>query len=233
MKFKVLSFVLMLCATSLKGVVFTGLTEKNISKNNFLCPTQAYDCSQATIEGAAGYNLSGGKTLQFFNNQVYWARQKALREQYLSKVERYKTSEAVHISGLQTLQQKMMSDGWGAMGGYCIIITTDPMTAYVAQPNQVPASGQVKLVVQLWYSGDLLLQLWSQDVAILSANKSFSVQVSSDADPLTGVEVAAINSSTPLKTSFLSGLGFVEFNRKSSLYSIATQSPRTVKIIPA
>lgn len=230
----------------LKGIVFTGLTETNINKNNFLCPdvenpsggqtnpSESYDCSQSTIDGASGFNLSGGKTLQFFNNQVYWDRQKALREQYLSKVDRYKNSEDIDIKNLQTLQEKMKSDGWGAMGGYCIIITTDPMTTYVAQPTKQPASGQVKLVVQLWYSGDLLLQLWSQDVALLSENQSFSVQVSSDEDTFFNIDVASIiTSSIPLKTSFLSGLGFVEFNRKNSVYSIATQSPRSVKIVPA
>jgi hypothetical protein len=82
----------------------------------------------------------------------------------------------------------------------------------------------------LLYNGDSLLQLWSQDAKVLDKDIKFQILISNNTDAL--ASLASTQSSTPesLQAAFLSDLKFVRNNRKESVYQIATQSPRSVKI---
>ncbi|MBP6892505.1 hypothetical protein KBB68_02895 [Candidatus Babeliales bacterium] len=222
MKCNLFLLILTLCQST-QPIIFNGLTETNISKNNFLCPVNSsspVSCKES-ITNATGFNFSSGKILQIFNDQAFWLHEEAVQSQYVSQVLSYTGSE---------LQNKMNADGWGAMGSYCIIISIDPILTSIAQPKLTPKNDEEKLVVQLWYNGDGALQLWSQDVQVLQKNATFTIAVNNSSDPLPGVIDATSNSQTSLRAKFLSELHLQQNSRKESVYQIATQSPRSIKI---
>lgn len=222
MNAKIIYFAL-LCSNMSQAVIFNGLTETNISKNNFLCPannSSSIPCTSSNTN-AIGFDFSSSKILQIFNDQAFWLHEQAVQSQYASQVLSYTGSE---------LQDKMNSDGWGAMGSYCIIISIDPILTSIVQPKLKPKDDEEKLVVQLWYNGDGALQLWSQDAKILSKNAAFTVAVSNNTDPLPEVIDTTSNSQPSLRAKFLSELHLQENSRKESVYQIATQSPRSIKI---
>ena len=197
-------------------VIFNGLIESGITKNNFLCSAPGeQDCSNAD-SGAIGFNLTTSQSLQFFNNQSFWLRQQAAKESDLVTNQNYSGS---------ALTDKMVSEGWVAMGGYCVLISADPMLADVVMPLiKTTTSNQVKVVVQLWYNGDQQMQLWSQDAAILSVTQSFQVTISSDID-----SQVSLLPSLESQTSFLGQIGLQQNNRQPA-YAHATGCPRMVKI---
>lgn len=176
-----LLFLIFLCVYQVgHAVVFQGIVETGVQKNTFLCSgdaTDAIGCTNADA-GAIGFNVSGGKMLQLFNNQAAWYLLQATHQQYLTQDQRYSASD---------LQQKMIEDGWVAMGGYCLIITTNPILTDIVMPSVTPTATQTKVVVQLWYNGEQELQLWSQDAKALKKGQSFQVEVSTDADTLSTV----------------------------------------------
>lgn len=169
------------------GVVFKGVTESSITKNTFLCgkkgvgdvPSggsnfEAEDCNYKMIQDAVGFDMSRGATLQFFNNFTYWLRQKGQREQFL------KTNNP-DLKGA-SLERKMAKEGWDFIGAECIIISTNPIVQKVVRPDLKPKGNEVKVVAQLWYNGDDLIQLWSQDVVMVPKGKSFAVALSNAQD---------------------------------------------------
>jgi hypothetical protein len=208
---------------SAQSVIFNGLVETGISKNNFLCPTNSSSsvvCSSSN-NNAIGFNFSSQKILQIFNDQVFWLHEQAVQQKYVSQVLSYTGSQ---------LEDKMNADGWGAMGSYCIIISTDPILTSQVMPKLIAKKNEQKVVVQLWYSGDNALQLWSQDAKILSEDAAFTVAVNNSVDTLPGVTQTAPKNSNSLRDNFLNDLHFQQNTRKESAYQIAAESPRSVKI---
>ena len=222
MKTKIMVSCLLFCQIS-KPVTFNGITETGISKNNFLCPTESSSSAScaSSSSNAQGFNFSSSKVLQIFNDQAFWLHEEAAKKQYISQALSYTGS---------ALQDKMNAEGWGATGSYCIIISIDPILTSVVMPKVVAKADEEKVVVQLWYSGDSALQLWSQDAKILSKDAIFTVALSSATDSLPGVIDASVMLPSSLKEKFLSELHFQQNNRKESVYQIATQSPRSVRI---
>jgi hypothetical protein len=211
------SFLCVVFSTSLQAVVFQGLIETGITKNSFMCPLSAagsQDCSNVDA-GAIGFKLTGSQILQFFNNQSYWLRQEVQQKQNLQTNQRYSASD---------LQAKMASEGWVAMGGYCILISVGHILNDVVMPTVQASGDNVKVVVQLWYNGDQLIQLWSQDAVVLKKDQGFQVLVTSDTD----TQVAQLPALTA-ETTFLGQLGLQQNNRQPE-YMQAAGCPRMVKI---
>jgi len=207
----------MFFSIKLSAVVFQGLVETGITKNSFKCPASAVgsqDCSNVDT-GAVGFNLVGGQLLQFFNNQSYWLRQEVQQKQNLQTNQRYSGSD---------LLAKMASEGWVAMGGYCILISLGHILDSVVMPAIKSSSDSVKVVVQLWYNGDQMIQLWSQDAVVLKKDQAFQVLVTSDID----AQVALLPPLSVEKT-FLEQLGLQQNNRQPN-YMQAIGCPRMVKI---
>lgn len=223
MKLKILIFYFCLPYQTSQAIIFNGLVETGVSKNNFLCSSAHSDSVNciAADANAKGFDFSQNHMLQLFNDQAYWLHQEAIQQQYVSQVLSYSGND---------LQNKMTADGWGAMGSYCLIISTDPILTNVVIPSITAGADQEKVVVQLWYNGNQKLQLWSQDAAILSKNQPFSVLITTNTDALPGVSKTSENSSNSLRTSFLFDLHLQQKNRTESVYLAATQSPRSVKI---
>ncbi len=205
-----------------QAITFQGLIETDISKNNFLC-TNAATSSVACVDctgPAVNFNLNNKPILQLFNDQPYWLHQEALAEQYASESLTYTGSE---------LQNYLNSHGWGAMGGFCILIIIDPLLTNFAAPNLIAKPNQEKLIVQLWYNGDNTLELWSQDIQIVDKNAQFKIKVSSSVDPLTSIKNENSETETA-KNKFLKSLQLQPLNRKDSTYQMASKSPRSIKI---
>lgn len=204
------------------GISFRGIQEEGVNKNTFLCPVEASgsSCSQETINDAVGFDISGGKNLQFFDNFVYWLLQKAHREQFVKEDLRY--------DGV-ALTKKMNQEGWGATNAYCIIISTNPMLQQLVMPGQSVAKGKQKVIVQLWYSGQDVIQLWSQDVVELSPGQGFKVIVSNNEDDKLEALIDESKKAVGLAV-FLEKLGLQANNRKDAEYAQATGSPRMVRI---
>lgn len=173
MKFKIW-FVLMLssCLVISKNQ-FMGLVEDgSVNKNKFLCPLSLNAsgnvvCNDMDAE-MVEYDISGGHTIQIFNNQQYWLQQKFER-QHILMIQGYTGDR---------LSSAMTSEGWDHMGAFSIIISTDPIMLKAIEPNKQSAAGQIKLVVQLWYSSATGLQLWAEDVQILNSGQSFKILIS-------------------------------------------------------
>ncbi len=204
-------------------ITFNGLIETGISKNNFLCPADSSSsvvCSSANAH-ATGFNFSSSKIVQIFNDQAFWLHEQAVQEKYTSQVLSYSGS---------ALSEKMAAEGWGAMGSYCIIISIDPILTSIVMPELIAKEDEEKVVVQLWYNGDSALQLWSQDTKIISKDAAFTVTVNNTTDSLPGVINASNAPFKSLRAQFLSDLHLQQNSRKESVYQIATQSPRSVKI---
>lgn len=218
-----LILVLLLWPCFTFSVIFNGLVESGISKNNFLCPNNSSSsvvCKNSSTT-AQGFNFSSSKVLQIFNDQAFWLHEQAEQAKYLSMVGSYSGSD---------LENKMSSEGWGAMGSYCIIISIDPILTSIVMPNLKAKSGEIKVVTQLWYNGDTMLQLWSQDAKILPENATFTIAISNNTDPLPGVTTGSSTPSGSLSKKFLEELHLQQNSRKESVYQIATQSPRSVTI---
>jgi hypothetical protein len=152
--------------------LFKGISEdSSVKKNNFLCPLSLHASGNVVCNdmdaAMRGFDISGGHTIQMFNNQQYWLQQKFERQQIL----------VVHGQG-DSLSSIMTQEGWDHMGAFSIILTTDPVILSCVKPEMVVAKGQIKLVAQLWYSGATGLQLWAQDVRLLNAGQNFTVFVS-------------------------------------------------------
>lgn len=220
-------FALMMVSGSLMSqIIFQGLVEQSdINKNTFLCPASASDGVQGcqdTQSAAHGYDVSGGRTVQFCNNQQYWLQQEAVQAQYIATVRNYSGNE---------LQQKLQNEGWTSMGGYAVVITTDPLLLNYIMPEVVAGAGQTKVIVQLWYNGSDLIQLWSQDAVVLANGSSFQVTLSSAQDNrLPGMFTASTTAASSWQTAFLSALNIQPNNRKASDYNVAVGSPRQVRI---
>lgn len=207
-------------SAQIQAVIFNGLTETKVSRNSFMTPLlNSSSTFSPTDFNAKGFNFSSSSILQLFNDQSYWLHQESIKKQYLATVLSYSGSE---------LKNKMISDGWGAMGSYCLIISIDPILTSTIMPNLIANNEQEKVVVQLWYDGNNMLQLWSQDAALLSKNQEFNIAITSDIDPLS--ELANSTTQSSIKTIFLKGLHLQQKNRSQSTYQAATQSPRSVKI---
>jgi hypothetical protein len=208
----------------LADLTFAGLIENpSITKNNFLCHSDqetSSDCNNAD-KNYIGAVLTDNTLLQLFNNQSYFLKQEQAAQKYDAQV--------LRDSGSQ-LQEKLNSQGYSAMGGYCIIITKNPTVTGIVMPNMIAQKNQEKVVVQLWYNANRAIQLWSQDAALLTAGQSFKVSISNEIDPLTTLQTPA-NKNSSLKASFLTSLGIQTSNRKESVYHAATESPRLVKIV--
>lgn len=203
-------------------VMFQGLIETNISKNNFLC-TNTADSSISCVDlvgPAVNFDLDSKPILQLFNDQPYWLHQEALATQY--------ASESLTYTGTE-LKDYLNSHGWGAMGGFCILISTDPLLTNFVAPNLTARPNQEKLIAQLWYNGNNSLELWSQDVQLIDKTANFKIKISSEIDPLTNIknENSKTNSA---KNKFLKELQLQPLNRTESRYQTATQSPRSIKI---
>jgi len=208
-------------------LLFQGLVENSdINKNTFLCPASAADGIQGckdTQAAAHGFDVSGGRTMQFCNNQEYWLQQEAIQAQYIATVRNYTGSQ---------LEQKLHAEGWKAMGGYAVVISTNPLLVNLVMPEVVAGAGQIKVVVQLWYNGNDLIQLWSQDAIVLADGAGFQVALSSALDDrLPGLLTSNSATITSWQTTFLSQLDLQSNNRQASDYGAAVGSPRQVRII--
>ncbi|MBP9765321.1 hypothetical protein KBD08_03215 [Candidatus Babeliales bacterium] len=210
-------------------ITIQNIEENGINKNSFLCTSATIGdvivCKDAQSM-AHGYDISQGKTLQLSNNQQYWLQQEVLQSQYDTTVLGYTNDGLV---------QKLQKDGWSAMGGFCLIVTTDPLITSVVMPTVTATSGQTKIVVQLWYNGGGVIQLWSQDAVIVSDGASISIALSDQVDSrlttLTRPDIST--ASVTWKTTFLKALDIQPDNRQSSDYTNAVGSPRHVRIIVA
>ncbi len=204
------------------ALVFEGLQEEGIGKNTFLCPEQASGavCSQADVDGAVGYDIHGGKTLQFFDNFVYWLQQKEHRRQYVKTNLRYDGS---------ALTNKLNQEGWGATSAYCVLVSTDPMLQKVVLPTQKAPKGTVKVIAQLLYSGENVLQLWSQDVVFMKPGQRFKLVVSSQEDNKLAAALQESSHATGV-AHYIEKLGFQKSTRKDYIYNAASDSPRMVRI---
>lgn len=213
---------LFLAFQNLHTAIFQGLIETGVTKNNFLCSDQNGEQTSACISAginSKGFDVSGGKTLQFFNDVTYWLSKQSQQEQLLATSKNY--------SGA-ALQSQMQSEGWIAMGAYCVVISTDPVLQKIAQPALKAAEGDIKVIVQLWYNGNNLMQLWSQDAQALTPGQSFTIQISSEEDTLN----LSGNKTLGVVDTFLNNLNLQPNNRLASVYNIAVNSPRSVKIQP-
>lgn len=218
---------------SIGGIVFNGMTENGVKRNTFLCGytsvekksgggvnVEADDCKVTAIKEAVGFDVSGGQTLQFFNNFTYWLKEKIKKEQS------YKIND--QLDG-DDLEKKMDSEGWGSMGAYCIIVTTNQMLQKVIAPDMVVDAGQVKVIVQLWYNGGNLIQLWSQDVKAIALGKSFAVAITNDEDSSLK---QALTVSTKSDQYFSAVTSLMQpDNRLEDAYNAASTSPRKVRIV--
>jgi len=219
--------VFLLCEMSLYAqVLFQGLVEESdIDKNSFLCPLSAADgiqgCKDTQI-AVHGYDISGGHTIQLCNNQEYWLQQEAAQAQYISTVRNYTGSD---------LTAQLLSEGWKAMGGYAIVISSNPLLTDLIMPNVKAAKGQTKVIIQLWYNGSDLIQLWSQDAMVFSPGQNFQVTISNAVDAqLPQSLTAAQATEKSWKDAFLLQLNLQPSNRKDSDYNNAVGSPRQVKL---
>lgn len=202
------------------SLTFNGIIESGITKNNFLCTNaiaSSIACHDANTN-AQGVSLHSGETLQIFNDQAYWFHQKAKSEQYAMQVQKYDASE---------LQNFMQQQGWGCMGGFCIIISSNPVLTNQIQPDLKPDGSQEKVVAQLWYAGAQLLQLWSQDAKLITKGQPFQILLSNTTDPLL---IQSASSSPSTKEQFLQALQLQQKNRDETVYNAATDSPRSIKI---
>lgn len=220
MKLKNFLFTIFLMHASVHAIIFNGLVETGVSTNSFLCPANAPGCVSPNTN-TQGFNFTQNQMLQIFNNQTYWLQQEIAQEQYIG--------QALLYSGT-ALQNKMTSSGWGAMGGYCIIISIDPILTKIVAPTLIAKTGQQKVVVQLWYNGDQMLQLWSQDAQILSSNQEFTVAISTAVDPLSGISATPTSASTTFVDTFLTNLHLQQSSRNQATYQAASASPRSVTI---
>lgn len=204
-------------------VYLRNYSEKGITKNSFLCHGadgvnfEASDCSDADISGVKGFNFVGGKTVQLFNNFSYWMKQKVQEQKYAEISLRYNESQAKAY-----LQQQ----GWVATNAYCIIISTDPVLQKVIKPDmQVPA-GKVKVIAQLLYNGAGMLQLWSEDAALIDIGKGFDLEVSNEQE---GKSSYVLEKESILQ-KFLESIDLQPHNRQDDVYVNATTSPRMIRI---
>lgn len=242
--------------------VFMGLSQDgSVKKNNFLCPL-SLDASGNVVcqnmdAGMVGFDISGGHTIQIFNNQQYWLQQKFER-QHLLIVREYQGDR---------LSSTMTQEGWDHMGAFSIILTTDPVVLSCVNPEMIAIKGQVKLVAQLWYSASTGLQLWAQDVKLLNAGQNFMVLVSNSSSDLSDDSAITVIQTTPslpipaaiplpslsdgltsvasttkssiakssttlenFKQQFLEQVGFSPNNIDKNAYNAAYGSPRNIKI---
>lgn len=217
----ILFCVALMTSFSAYSVKFQGLIEDpSVSINTFLCSPSAVGVTDCFNVGssAVGYDVVDSQPLQLFNNQSYWLTKKAAREHHLQSVERY--------SGL-SLESKMTEEGWAAMGAYCIFITTDSALTQLVMPLLIAKTEEVKVVVQLLYNGQGLIQLWSQDAMLIPVKKSFNIVISAAIDNKTSKLSASSDSSK--EESFLEMLRLSQINRQPE-YDQAISSPRSVKL---
>jgi hypothetical protein len=218
---KIIIFVLCSFTQTMLPLMLNGIIETGVSKNNFLCPTStssAVPCIDAN-QRYSNTVLVDGQILQIFNSQAYWVHEQANAEQYDTQVLAYTGSE---------LEAKLQAQGWTAMGGYCILISTNSILTQIVKPELVAQKNQKKIVAQLWYNGDRLLQLWSQDATVVDADASITLEISNAVDPLT--EVKNLKQGTSLKDTFLYALPLQPANRDETMYQSASACPRSIKI---
>ncbi len=226
--------MILICAVSIvntaaEKLFFQVLLEQpGINKNSFLCTGVTSGGVQGckdTQVAAHGFNIAGGKTLLFFNNQQYWLQQEAIAAQNIATARNYTGS---------LLQQQLQNEGWLAMGGYAVVISTDPLLADYIMPLVVASAGQIKVIVQLWYNGSDLIQLWSQDAHVFASGSSFQVAISSTPDAVLPSLFAASSGFATAHLSwvdnFLLSLGLQVNNRLNTDYNAAVSSPRQVRI---
>ena len=218
---------------SSSGIFFQGLTENGVKKNTFLCGNnsatksntsgknfQDSDCDISSIQNAIGFDISGGRQLQFFNNFTYWLKKKSQTEQF------YQINDSLQDDALDS---KMQSEGWSEIGAFCIIISTNQILQDTIFQSQKANTGETKVIVQLLYNGDNLIQLWSQDATILKEGQSFTIAITNASDDRLKSTFAADPSSL---SSYLSAISknIQPDNRNSDSYNNAEDSPRTVRI---
>ncbi len=199
MKYKFIFYIVFYVSSVFSKNVFMGISEdSSVNKNNFLCPLSLNASGNVVCNdmdaGMIGFDISGGHTIQMFNNQQYWLQQK-FEQQHILTVRGYQGDR---------LSSTMTQEGWDHMGAFSVILTTDPVILSCINPEMIPAKGQVKLVIQLWYSGSTGLQLWAQDVQLLNTDQSFKVLISNSSSDLfndSGVVSNQSKSSLPTSTT--------------------------------
>ncbi len=203
----------------LSPVIFTGLSETGVKKNNFACPSS----SSSSISCVSNTNITSimhdDTIIQIFNDQAFWLHEKATSAQYQQTTLNYSTTE---------LSEKLSEQGWGSTGGYCILITSNPLLGSFIQPKLQPNKNQKKIIAQLWYNGNSSLELWSQDVQLLNSDQTFQVAVTNQPDALNSLNET--NQTKTLKNEFLQSLNLQPNNRDQATYDAATDSPRSIKI---
>ncbi|MBI2353266.1 hypothetical protein HYV11_03445 [Candidatus Dependentiae bacterium] len=216
------------------GIIFQGVTENNIKRNTFLCKKTDQDsdsvnfesesCNFNTIQTAIGFSFSEGDMLQFFNNTIYWLEQRKQKERYYKLSENIKDDE---------LNNKLSADGFVAMGVYSILLTTNPTLQKIITPEKTANSNQIKLIVQLLYNGNDLIQLWSQDVQILNKGQSFTIALTNDYDTTMQSTNQKASTTNQQEQFFLPAMSnfMQKHNRNESTYQGAKYSPRMVRII--
>lgn len=231
MSYKLLFGLLYIPLLSFASITFLGITEdSSIDKNSFLCPdsldAEGLEICQNRSAQALNFTFNGPRTLQLFNNQQYWAQQK-YRQQQLLIARGYKDTD---------LDNTLKSKGWSITGGFSVIITTDPLVTSQIDKKLVPAKGQTKLVAQLWYNGDSLIQLWAQDVVLVSDGQNFTISLSSSDSTLSQEAEKISTLSQPkniaeVKEQFLQEVALAPINIVKSSYSVANGSPKNIKIV--
>lgn len=253
MNYKFFIGLLLIPTISLGVIAFSGLSEdSSIDKNSFSCSSsldaQGEDICQDRAASAVNFEFDGPRTLQIFNNQQFWVQKKYKEQQLLM----------ARMSQEDEVDSTLKSRGWSITGGFLVVITTDSFITNQIEPKKVPAKGQVKVVAQLWYNGDNLIQLWAQDVALVKDGSSFSVSLTStDSDiskestvanpPVvskkSGTAIFAVAESvkltqngqgpknfSELQKQFLQEIELAPKNAIKSVYSVAVGSPKNIKI---
>jgi len=232
-------FILFLIPTiSLASIKFSGLSEdSSIDKNSFLCPShleaEGQEICQNRDQQAIGFEFDGPKTLQLFNNQQYWVQEKYKKRQLLM-------ARAYHDSDLEST---LKEQGWSITGGFLVLITTDPLITNQVETKVVVTTGKIKVVAQLWYNGDNLIQLWAQDAALINQGEQFSVSLSNSESSISqeqkSQEVSGISSKivpkaknfSEIKKQFLEEIELSPKNILMNDYNVAIGSPKNIKIV--
>ena len=207
------------------GIRFLGITESGVSISNFLCPSgmgNGIPCSTDEIDNAINFDMSGGRDLIFFNNFLYWLKEKSNREHFYKVNYPYLSQNDVN--------SKVDGEGYGAVGIFSITISSDPILVKFVDPSAPTSGNKVTLVAQLWYNGNDTVQLWSQDIVQMQQGDGFKISILNQSDD----KLAVFLKNSQLKTeSYASDMGKLlqPDNRNQKSYELCSKAPRTVRFV--
>jgi hypothetical protein len=152
--------------------------------------------------------------------------------------QKYKERQLLMAQGYtdNDLDSTLANRGWSITGGFLILVTTDPLVTHEIEPKIVAQKGEIKVVAQLWYNGGSLIQLWAQDALVLTDGQSFSISILSTDSAISqeaeiSKKLAQPKNFKEIKEQFLQEIQLSPRNVVQADYSIATGSPKNIKIV--